>query len=255
MEAALDGFWPAHSLVFAGLAALVFLPLEHLFPARADQRRSAWAADLVFATAGAWLARAGTIVGVGAALAALDRVAPDQPLFAGVRDARMRTGLDIACGLALFELGGYGYHRLAHKVPWLWRLHRLHHSSVSMDWLASFRQHPLEILLMTLAQNALLVLAGIPLGAHTVVVVTLRLATVFVHANLRVPEGPWNWFVATPRFHHRHHQLDGITCNYASLLPAIDRVFGTYRSETATVFGVKPATSARASTMLSSIEQ
>jgi sterol desaturase/sphingolipid hydroxylase (fatty acid hydroxylase superfamily) len=88
-----------------------------------------------------------------------------------------------------------------------------------------------------------------------VVVVTLRLATVFVHANLRVPEGPWNWFVATPRFHHRHHQAGGITGNYASLLPAVDRIFGTYRSETATVFGLKPATSVRASTMLSSIEQ
>jgi lathosterol oxidase len=255
MEAAFDAFWPAHSLVFAGLAALVFLPLEHLFPARPEQRRAAWAADLLFATAGAWLVRAGTIVVVGVALSALDRVAPDEPLFAGVRDARMRTGLDISCGLALFELGGYGYHRLAHKVPWLWRLHRVHHSSVSLDWLASFRQHPLEILLMTLAQNALLVLAGIPLGAHTVVVVTLRLATVFVHANLRVPEGPWNWFVATPRFHHRHHQAGGITGNYASLLPAVDRIFGTYRSETATVFGLKPATSVRASTMLSSIEQ
>jgi sterol desaturase/sphingolipid hydroxylase (fatty acid hydroxylase superfamily) len=227
MEGAVDAFWPAHSLVFAALVALVFLPLEHRFPARPEQRRAAWAADLLFATAGAWAARAGTILGVGAALAALDRVAPDQPLFAGVRDARMRTGVDVACGLALFELGGYGYQRLAHRVPWLWRLHRIHHSSVSLDWPASFRQHPLEILLMTLAQNALLVLAGIPLGAHTVVVVTLRLATVIVQANLRVREGPWDWFVATPR----------------------------YRSETATVFGLNPATSARASTMLSSIEQ
>jgi sterol desaturase/sphingolipid hydroxylase (fatty acid hydroxylase superfamily) len=233
----------------------VFLPLEHRFPARPQQQRRVWAADLAFATVGAWLARAGTIVVVGAALAALDRVAPDQPLFAGVHDGRMRTGLDVACGLALFELGGYGYHRLAHKVPLLWRLHQIHHASESLDWLASFRQHPLEILLMTLAQNALLVLAGIPLGAHTIVVVMLKLATVFVHANLRVPDGPWDWFVATPRFHHRHHQLGGVTRNYASLLPAIDRMFGTYSAETATLFGLKPATSARASTMLSSIEQ
>jgi hypothetical protein len=99
IQAALDALWPAHALVFAGLAALVFLPLEHVFPARPDQRRATWAADLLFATAGAWLARAGTIVGVGAALAALDCLAPDEALFAGVRDARMRTGLDIACGL------------------------------------------------------------------------------------------------------------------------------------------------------------
>ena len=90
-------------------------------------------------------------------------------------------------GLALFELAGYGYHRLAHRVPALWRLHEIHHSSETMDWLASFRQHPLEILLMTLAQNAPLVLLGIPLGAHATVLVLLKLATVFVHANIRVP--------------------------------------------------------------------
>ena len=54
-------------------------------------------------------------------------------------------------GLMLFELCGYAYHRLAHRVPALWRLHAVHHSAPTLDWLASFRQHPLEIGLVTLA--------------------------------------------------------------------------------------------------------
>ena len=106
---------------------------------------------------------------------------------------------ETAVGLLLFELAGYAYHRLAHAVPALWRLHELHHSSETMDWLASFRQHPLEILLMTLAQNAPLVLLGVPLGAHATVLVGLKLATVFVHSNVRVPLGPLRFIVATPR--------------------------------------------------------
>jgi sterol desaturase/sphingolipid hydroxylase (fatty acid hydroxylase superfamily) len=107
-----------------------------------------------------------------------------------------------------------------------------------MDWLASFRQHPAEVLLMTLAQNAPLVLLHVPLSAHATVLALLKINTVFVHANLRVPAGPWSLLLATPRFHHRHHQRGGPVKNYASLFPFIDRLFGTHSRETATAFGV-----------------
>jgi sterol desaturase/sphingolipid hydroxylase (fatty acid hydroxylase superfamily) len=123
-------------------------------------------------------------------------------------------------------------------VPALWRLHEIHHSSETMDWLASFRQHPLEIVLVTLAQNAPLVLLGIPLGAHTTVLVTLKLATIFVHSNLRVPIGALRFVVATPRFHHRHHQRGGAVANFASFLPFLDALFGSYSDETSDRFGL-----------------
>src|SRR5690606_2451125 len=97
--------------------------------------------------------------------------------------AMVRVGL----GLLVFELGGYAYHRLAHRVPALWRLHAVHHSAPAMDWLAAFRQHPLEIVLMTIAQNVPIVMLGVPLGEHAIVVLLLAVNTVFVHANLRVP--------------------------------------------------------------------
>jgi sterol desaturase/sphingolipid hydroxylase (fatty acid hydroxylase superfamily) len=174
-------------------------------------------------------------------LARLDAVALDRPLLAGIGDRRARFVADIAVGLLLFELGGYAYHRLAHAVPALWRLHEVHHSSETMDWLASFRQHPLEIVLVTLAQNAPLVLLGVPLGAHATVLVALKLATVFVHANVRVPIGPLRFLVATPRFHHRHHQRDGAVANFASFLPALDLLFGSHSDQTTDRFGVDRA--------------
>ena len=159
-------------------------------------------------------------------------MALDRPLLAAIGDRRARFVADIAVGLLLFELGGYAYHRLAHAVPALWRLHEIHHSSETMDWLASFRQHPLEIVLVTLAQNAPLVLLGVPLGAHAAVLVALKLATVFVHSNVRVPIGPLRFVVATPRFHHRHHQRGGAVANFASFLPLLDVLFGSYSDET-----------------------
>ena len=235
----------ARPLCFAVLAGLAFVPLEHAVPARPrprGRRRPGLAADLLFATLGQLLARLGIVLAVGWALALLDGIGPDRPLFVGVADRRARAALDVACGLFLFELGGYVHHRLAHRVRWMWRLHEVHHTSETMDWLAAFRQHPLELLMLTLAQNAPLVLAGIPLGAHATVVALLKLNTVFVHANIRVPEGPWRLVLATPRFHHRHHQRGGPVRNFASLFPVIDRLFGTYSDETAASFGLgRPA--------------
>ena len=224
-------------LLFVALAALAFLPLEHLAAAHARRRRR-FATDLVFATVGQVLVRVGLVFAAGLVLARLDTVALDRPLLAAIGDRRARFVADIAVGLLLFELGGYAVHRLAHAVPALWRLHEIHHSSETMDWLASFRQHPLEIILVTLAQNAPLVLLGVPLGAHAAVLVALKLATVFVHSNVRVPIGPLRFVVATPRFHHRHHQRDGAAANFASFLPFLDLLFGSYSDETTDRFGI-----------------
>jgi sterol desaturase/sphingolipid hydroxylase (fatty acid hydroxylase superfamily) len=224
-------------LLFVALAALAFLPLEHLAGAHA-QRRRRFATDLAFATAGQVLVRVGLMLATGLLLARRDAVSLDRPLLAAISDRRVRFAADVGVGLLLFELGGYAYHRLAHAVPALWRLHEIHHSSETMDWLASFRQHPLEIVLITLAQNAPLVLLGVPLGAHAAVLLALKLATVFVHANVRVPIGPLRFVLATPRFHHRHHQHDGAVANFSSFLPFLDLMFGSYSDETADRFGV-----------------
>jgi hypothetical protein len=35
------------------------------------------------------------------------------------------------------------------------------------------------------------------------------------------------WIVSTPRYHHWHHALDPADRNYSSLLPMLDRIFGT----------------------------
>lgn len=232
-------------LVFTALAGLAFAPLEHLFGRRRGPRPGL-VADLGFATFGGLLVQLGVATLVGGALAGLERVAMEEPLFAGVADRATRTALEVAAGLVIFELVGYAYHRLAHAVPWLWRLHAVHHSSERMDWLASFRQHPLEIVLVTLAQNAALVLLAVPLGAHALVLLALRLNTVFVHADLELPRGRamqlFGALLATPAFHHRHHQRDGAPRNFSAVFPWIDRLFGTHDAAPAGPVGLSTPT-------------
>lgn len=50
----------------------------------------------------------------------------------------------------------------------------------------------------------------------------------FIHSNLRWRLGPLEWLVASPAFHHWHHtRSEHIDRNFAAMIPAIDRVFGT----------------------------
>lgn len=215
-------------LLFTALVGFAFAPLEHLLGRHRGAPRPGRLADLGFATFGSVLVQLGVATVVGGALAGLEGLSLEEPFFAGIGSRTLRTVLEVGVGLFVFELVGYAYHRLAHAVPWMWRLHEVHHSSERMDWLASFRQHPLEILLVTLAQNAPLVLLGLPLGSHALVLLALRLNTVFVHADLRLPRGWWSEVLATPAFHHRHHQRDGIPRNFSAVFPWLDRLFGTH---------------------------
>jgi sterol desaturase/sphingolipid hydroxylase (fatty acid hydroxylase superfamily) len=218
-------------LVYAALVALVFVPLEALAPLRAV-KRAKFSTDVLFATAGAVLTRGTIFALAGITLYAADALEIDGPL------GTLPPLVSIPLGLLYFELAGYLYHRLAHRSDFLFRFHEVHHTSTTMDWLAGFRQHPLEIALMTLVQNLPLVLLGLPLGEHALVVLVLRLNTLFVHSNLRTPSFV-GWFIATPAFHHRHHDVAGHRSNYATLFPWIDRLFGTHDARAGETFGMR----------------
>ncbi|MCA9685723.1 MAG: sterol desaturase family protein, partial [Myxococcales bacterium] len=144
-------------LIYAVLVGCMFVPLERLFPdheAALGDHRPRLRTDVLFASVGAVLTQTLLLLVVGTVLAAASRLRPTA--------SSLPTALAVPLGLLIFELVGYAYHRAAHAVPLLWRLHAVHHSAPQMDWLASFRQHPLEIVLMTLIQNLPLVLLGIP---------------------------------------------------------------------------------------------
>jgi sterol desaturase/sphingolipid hydroxylase (fatty acid hydroxylase superfamily) len=84
---------------------------------------------------------------------ALESIAPNL-------DVSMPSAARWVLALVLVELTGYWGHRAMHRIPTLWRLHALHHSSPTMDWLAPNRRHVLDT---TLAE-ALNVLPLLALG-------------------------------------------------------------------------------------------
>lgn len=225
------------------LIGLIFAPLERLFPAH-EQRRSL-KMDLAFGTLGAMLVALVLPLVAGYSLGSLwhhSIVNLDRTLYPQGWAGHVAM---IALGIVIFELVGYLYHRAAHTNPILWRLHRVHHSAQNMDWLASFRQHPLEIVVMTVVQNAPLVLLGLSLGDHALVLLFIKANTVFVHSNLQIPDGPWSRAFAMPHFHHAHHRFGDAkmsVVNYAAMFPWIDKLFGTYSAERSRDFGLSEKT-------------
>ena len=103
------------------------------------------------------------------------------------------------------DLVQYWTHRAYHEVPLLWRLHAVHHSVKSMDWLAGSRQHIVELIITrTLVLGPIFVL-GFSKEVIDTYIVIVGFQAVFNHANVSVRLGPLRYVIVTPNFHHWHH--------------------------------------------------
>ncbi len=218
------------------LVIAIFVPLERLFAARRQKilRPAIWT-DLGYYVIGGLMPKLLLILPLSA-LAWVAHHALPGGYFAAV--ARLPVGVRLAGALVVGEVGYYWGHRWMHEIPALWRFHAIHHAAEHMDWLVNTRSHPLDIFFGRICGLVPLYLTGLaqPMG-NKLDTVPLLFALIgslwgfFVHANLKWRFGPLEWLVATPAFHHWHHTNDGpdlIDKNYASMLPWVDRLFGTH---------------------------
>ena len=139
----------------------------------------------------------------------------------------MPFALTVGAAVVLHDLGGYASHVLLHRIDMLWELHKVHHSSRTLDWLATFRAHILEHALRHFFSPVLLILLGFPLTAVGVASVLLGVWAVVVHANLNVT---WRWLepiLITPRLHRLHHVPATSENNLGVFLSVWDRLRGT----------------------------
>ncbi len=127
------------------------------------------------------------------------------------------------------DLMQYWTHRAYHEVPVLWRLHAVHHSVKSMDWLAGSRQHIVELLITRTLVLAPIFVLGFSKAVIDAYIVIVGFQAVFNHANVSVRLGPLRYLIVTPNFHHWHHSQDdeAIDKNYAAHFAFLDHLFGT----------------------------
>jgi lathosterol oxidase len=124
----------------------------------------------------------------------------------------------------------YWEHRIFHEVPRLWRVHAVHHSVETMDWLAGSRGHVIQVFIERSLVMIPLYLIGADKAALDLYVTFAALQAITIHCNLGIPFGPLRYLFVTPQFHHWHHSSEkpAIDTNYAAHTPLFDWLFGTY---------------------------
>lgn len=130
----------------------------------------------------------------------------------------------------VFDVGAYWGHRWAHAVPFLWRLHAVHHSSEHLDWVAASRLHPIDQTFIRVCGILPVYLLGFTKGTFGALIALEGLLAIFIHANVKWRFGWLEWLIATPAFHHWHHaneSPDTSNKNFSGLLPWVDWLFGT----------------------------
>lgn len=141
-----------------------------------------------------------------------------------------------AAGLLLRSLVSWGLHLAMHKIPLLWRVHRVHHSDRFIDISTTVRFHPAEFLINTPVLLAAIILLGISPVTLLVYELFDAAMAVFTHANIRMPrplERIFRFFLVTPEMHRVHHssRYPETDSNYGATFAFWDHLFGTYRDK------------------------
>lgn len=128
----------------------------------------------------------------------------------------------------------WGQHVVFHRIPILWRFHRMHHADLDYDVTTALRFHPVEIALSVVVKMAAVAALGAPPSAVVAFEVILNALAMFNHANASLPkaiEPVVRALFVTPDMHRVHHSVVPAEThsNFGFNLSAWDRLFGTYR--------------------------
>ena len=141
--------------------------------------------------------------------------------------------LEVILAVLLLDLAIYLQHLMMHRVPLLWRLHRVHHADLDLDLTTGSRFHTLEIFVSMLIKSAVIFLLGPALIAVLIFEALLSGMALFNHANVRLPgiiDRLLRMLLITPDVHRVHHSIlrNETNSHYGFNLSIWDRAFGTY---------------------------
>ena len=141
--------------------------------------------------------------------------------------------VEVIIAVLLLDLAIYLQHLLMHRVPVLWRLHRVHHADLDIDLTTGARFHTIEIIVSMLIKWLVILLLGPAMVAVLIFELLLNGMAMFNHANVRLPgalDGLLRKLLITPDVHRVHHSilLRETNSNYGFNLSVWDRLFRTY---------------------------
>jgi sterol desaturase/sphingolipid hydroxylase (fatty acid hydroxylase superfamily) len=212
---------------------VIFAPLERLFPVTSNHRNGLarstlidialfFLSSFVFAS----LIAPALLIARGAL-----KDAPVAPVRLWIEGQH-----PIAQGFLLLVVGdlcAYWYHRFCHSAGLLWKFHRLHHSSHSLDWITATRQHPIDEALLIVLFNLPAVVLGVSFQSVGFVALLLKLHSTLIHSNIRCSFGLLDYVLVSPKIHHAHHRYSAErkSSNFSQLFSVFDIVFGTWERQ------------------------
>jgi sterol desaturase/sphingolipid hydroxylase (fatty acid hydroxylase superfamily) len=165
------------------------------------------------------------------------------PILVAMASAHSRFGLlnkpwlpfplRFIAAILLIDLTKYAVHRAHHALPFLWRVHHVHHSDPDFDVSTGARAHPIETTLMQGGVLAAVAILAAPPSAVVVAELFSCAQSFFSHANASLPEWvekPLRRVFVTPDMHRIHHseEVPEQFKNLGDIFPWWDHLFRTY---------------------------
>ena len=220
---------------FFGLFAL-FAIVEAKAPRRprTQPRKTRWTTNLAIIVIDSLTLRLmSVLMPLLAVGAAIDAAAQGWGLFNMIA---LPIWVEVVAAMVILDLAIWAQHLVFHKVPVLWRLHRVHHADRDFDVTTALRFHPVEIAASMIIKIGMVYLLGAPALGVVLFEVILNGSAMFNHANMRLPLGLDRWLrlvLVTPDMHRVHHSVhrDETDSNYGFCLSVWDRMFKTYTDQ------------------------
>jgi sterol desaturase/sphingolipid hydroxylase (fatty acid hydroxylase superfamily) len=150
--------------------------------------------------------------------------------------------VQIVASVVAVEFVTYWYHRAQHASPWLWQLHKIHHSQRELTVFTTFRVHFVDRLIVRVMLLFIPILLGAAPQSVMLVQVLLTVQLLLTHSDLGWTFGPVGRLVVSPAYHEVHHSSERRhhDRNFGTTLTIWDYLFGTALSarERATAYGL-----------------
>ncbi len=148
-------------------------------------------------------------------------------------DLLLRVAGWLAAAIGIAMLGNFFYywlHRAQHRVPLLWRFHKVHHSISELSATASFHHVAEDLIQFAAVTMPMAVLLGVQSGpVPWLVLVIAGTHAYFIHSSAAFNIGPLRYVICDNRFHRIHHSREAshLGRNFGTSTPLWDILFGT----------------------------
>jgi sterol desaturase/sphingolipid hydroxylase (fatty acid hydroxylase superfamily) len=157
--------------------------------------------------------------------------------------------VEVVLFILIMDMIIYFQHRIFHKIPVLWSLHKVHHADLDYDVTTGLRFHTLEIFISLLIKFFFFILLGPSVLAVIIFEVVLNSSSMFNHSNISLSKSVdkiVRLFIVTPDMHRVHHSIEEneTNSNYGFFISIWDKVFSTYKEDAQKgqdnmIFGIK----------------